>query len=70
MDSIDFIDKDWGLWIPWISLIKIADYGFHRFHWQRLGIMDSMDFIDKDCGLWIPWISLIKIADYGFHRFH
>ena len=57
MDSMDFIDKDCGLWIPWISLIKIADY-------------DSMDFIDKDCGLWIAWISLIKIADYGFHGIH
>ena len=31
MDSMDFIDKDCGLWIPWISLIKIADY-FHGFH--------------------------------------
>ena len=32
MDSMDFIDKDCGLWIPWISLIKIADYGSHGFH--------------------------------------
>jgi hypothetical protein len=32
MDSMDFIDKDCGLWIPWISLIEIADYGFHGFH--------------------------------------
>ena len=31
MDSMDFIDKDCGLF-PWISLIKIADYGFHGFH--------------------------------------
>jgi hypothetical protein len=30
MDSMDFIEKDCGLF-PWISLIKIADYGFHGF---------------------------------------